>query len=1309
MRGVDPDTSIIGEMSITCSFCGARSWPNESISCCASGEIQLGAYPALPLALAAAILAPHVRRSIRQYNTSLCMASVGHQTAGLPDGMFVLGGKTFHRIGSMQPAAGAPHSFAQIYTLDVEEATQRRLDVFGGADAVIRRDTMTQLHALLLSHNPLIHQFVAAARGDVPQLVWRCADDISTMQVGAIVTEPGSRRDIVIQRSNGPLVFIHDGHPLYHPLSYPLLFPLGTPGWHENMFVYSVDMQRERRVTLAEWGRFYLMHREEPTHWQKCEKLALEFYCDVWAQVEARNCNFHRSAEQQAKYRAARVAAVEDQMSRGVPVGEIGQSVVRLPSSFVGSARYYQQLYLDAMALPKRFGKPDLFITMTCNPHWPEILSSLPAGAKWQHHPDVVARVFMMKMQELLRDIVRLEIFGTVRAYVYRIEWQARGLPHCHMLFILKDKILSSRHIDDVTSAEMPDSDTEPELFALVVKHMLHPRCDSNTQHGCRQGNNGQVCDCKRHFPKPQSTDTVIVPDGYPKYRRRCRNTATLPDGRIVTDTWVVAHNRYLLLKFKCHINVEVCAHFKCFKYVYKYAFKAPDHTAVAVDEIEAHLSGRLLSVSEAVHRLLSLPLHKEWPSVTRLDIHLPRQQRMVFDPTADEESLLLQLHSTTSTLLGWFALNVDDPFARTLLYHEIPEHYVWVESSWRRRVNVTMSVGRMYSVSQHNSELFALRRLLRVVKGATSFADMALYDGTHHDSFRSACLARGLFANDAELIAAFMEIVEVEVSVMSIRRHFARMLVHSTPADARAMFNQFVDDLCDGSSDDAASVCDALYSIESMMNEMGRSLTDTDYGFELPQPRLRGGVAGAKRRRVGGAGIGVMSRAEAERNRDQILSKFTDEQHHALTAVLASIGSSDPCNAFALLASAGSGKTEFAKGLAASAWAQRREVVCVAASALAAMLLPGGSTAHSAFHIPIPANEGTMCRFSRAERLALKEAHLIVWDECSMVHEHVADTVDRSLQDIMHDGRPFGGKTVLFMGDFKQLLPVIRYGQGQNHTLHRCGWWNQIKRLQFTQNWRAIQHPDYCAFLEEVGNGRMESVQVPVERVVVDYAQMVDKVYGDTFDFGSQILALTLETCAEVNALCLEKLPGPVVECPAADTYVECSDPDSFPTEYVESMQMHGAPPFLLQLKVGARFMCIRNLDMQRGIINGTMLEIIAISRHSLQVRILTGKSAGHCDVFMKTMFTIPPEASGLPFTVLRRQYPIIPAYCLTVHKAQGQTLSKVGLIFESDPFTHGQLYVALSRVASWECLYVKLHTGEYTVRNTVHKHLLL
>ena len=255
VRGVTPEVHDAGDMDVVCPSCGARRWSVENISCCASGNLVLPTFPDVPPALSAAILAPHVRQHIRAYNMAVSMASVGHNNISLPDGTFVLGGKTYHRVGNLLPTPGTPHSFAQIYVLDVEQATDRRIAVTGGSDSRLRRDLLAALHTQLLAHNPWIQQFVAAAHGDAVQLVWRCTDDLSSMQIGALVAEPGNKRDIVVRRHDGQVEFLHDGHALYHPLAYPLLFPLGTAGWHEGMQAANLDFSQMREITLSEWAR----------------------------------------------------------------------------------------------------------------------------------------------------------------------------------------------------------------------------------------------------------------------------------------------------------------------------------------------------------------------------------------------------------------------------------------------------------------------------------------------------------------------------------------------------------------------------------------------------------------------------------------------------------------------------------------------------------------------------------------------------------------------------------------------------------------------------------------------------------------------------------------------------------------------------------------------------------------------------------------------------------------------------------------------------------------------------------------------
>ena len=103
-------------------------------------------------------------------------------------------------------------------------------------------------------------------------------------------------------------------------------------------------------------------------------------------------------------------------------------------------------------------------------------------------------------------------------------------LPHAHILIILRDKILSCRHIDGVVSAEIPDRIADPELHELVTGHMLHATCDECEDYGCRHDEHGVVCPCIRHYPKEMSRETAIIPDGYPIYMRRGRFQATVRD-----------------------------------------------------------------------------------------------------------------------------------------------------------------------------------------------------------------------------------------------------------------------------------------------------------------------------------------------------------------------------------------------------------------------------------------------------------------------------------------------------------------------------------------------------------------------------------------------------------------------------------------------------------------------------------------------------------------------------------------------------------------------------------------------------------
>lgn len=116
------------------------------------------------------------------------------------------------------------------------------------------------------------------------------------------------------------------------------------------------------------------------------------------------------------------------------------------------------QLFQDSIAIVRHFGRPTLFITFTANPKWKEIQEQLLHGQTAWNRPDLIARIFRLKMVELLHDLKTRQIFGRFHGYVWTIEYQKRGLPHMHMLLFLDpdNRFIQPKRIDHIVMAEIP-------------------------------------------------------------------------------------------------------------------------------------------------------------------------------------------------------------------------------------------------------------------------------------------------------------------------------------------------------------------------------------------------------------------------------------------------------------------------------------------------------------------------------------------------------------------------------------------------------------------------------------------------------------------------------------------------------------------------------------------------------------------------------------------------------------------------------------------------------------------------------------
>ena len=1303
------DAYDCGQPSQRCPHCAATFFVGEAqyLNCCRQGTIVI-ARPAVPDELVTLITDSHVHSRIRQYNAALAMASIGysgdvvrgnsHSAPGRPHvdgwGSLKISGRVYHLIGGAIPPAGQAPLWGQLYMFDAVEATNLRMTNSHCA-ANLLPAVLTDLHSLLQRHNRWVNEFVAVGASIADEITWS-SDDVS-MRSGiiAVLGRPGAR-SIVVRRISQQLSRISDQHPLYFPLAYVLLWPSGGVGYTDRMSrIDPCNGTVLGKLHMLEWARYLLMRRDDLSLIHLCGKLSLEFFCDVWSSIECRNLDYLASGAIQSQFRMARYNSLMDQLNcdGGHNIHRTGAPVL-LPSSFAGSPRWYHALYLDALALPTAFHLPDLFVTVTFNPDWPELARMLPAHADIHDHPDVVARVFWLRFCRIMRDIVDNGVFGAVASYCWRIEWQLRGFPHSHVLLILARRILDAVEVDRIVSAEIPDPVTEPLLHQLVLQFMIHGPCDVTPSAPCVDKDGA----CEKGFPKLLQPRTIMIENAYPLYRRRAQYHGQIR-GRAVTDMWVVPHNPYLLMRHRCHICTEVASHLILYKYVYKYCFKPPDKGAINFNEIMAFISGRILSSAEAVWRILQLPLHKEYPTVQRLSVHLPGHHAVTFEAAANADSASAAADAATSTLLQWFVLNSTQPAARSLLYKDVPQHYKWDKKmkKWQQRKHKgCKKVARLHGVSSHNVELFMLRRLLLIVPGAQSWDDLRTVDGRVYPSFESAVRARGMLSDDTELIAAFEEIVETTVCDMSIRRQFMLYLAFCRPADPAAFFARFRDALFPPASN-LQRVWDELSCLASEFRVNFGSL-----GIVAP---IRGGGSLPL--------LTLYDPVQSGADADGMWLNLNAEQRAVATSFLEAVTAprGNP-RIYMLQASGGCGKSYVCNYIAARVRSWGKAAICVAASAQAAAVLNGGRTAHGQLRIPIDCDEASYLDLKVNEKLEVAAAAALLWDEASMVSDVVADCVNRSLQDILQSPVPFGGMPVLFVGDWRQLLPVVPRSVGHHHTLQKCSWWHYVTLLKLHYNWRC-QQPEWLQLLDDVGMGKLSSVQPVAASLRTTVEDVIAAVWPDAASSSTAqkaIITLRLEDAAEVNHHIISSLPNATMHAYSYDSFVDCKEPDLYPEEFIRSLRISGTPDGHLELKVGARYIIMRNLDQKMGIVNGAQIICTALTTRHVTGTILYGSFSGRTVVLPRTTAIINSQQSHLPFTVIRRQFPLIPGYSYTVHRSQGSSLEQLGFYFNGEPFCHGLLFTAMSRVkGDWSKITVYSSAdSDYTISNCVAQHVI-
>ena len=209
----------------------------------------------------------------------------------------------------------------------------------------------------------------------------------------------------------------------------------------------------------------------------------------------------------------------------------------------------------------------------------------------------------------------------------------------------------------------------------------------------------------------------------------------------------------------------------------------------------------------------------------------------------------------------------------------------------------------------------------------------------------------------------------------------------------------------------------------------------------------------------------------------------------------------------------------------------------------------------------------------------------------------------------------------------------------------------------------------------------------------------------------GRAILAPTNKEVDKINDLIESWVPGEAIRLSSADTLENPADVMRFNIEYLNVQRPNGFPRHIITLKPGMPLMLLRNLNPKEGLCNGTKL-IFNRTLNSSN-RILVCKLAGtNKEVFIPRIKFLP-ENGAYPYDWARLQFPVRVAFATTINKSQGQTLSKVGVWLPSPVFSHGQLYVACSRVGNPTALNIAIRqeAGKHVDQtdNIVFKEVLL